>query len=144
MKKLAYILLLLMFMTSCKTHVKPVDVIIGLKGVSEIEILLLRSTGDLEVRKVLTSGNDIEYFKNTFMPSKGTERSKTGLSKKEFQKDGEIRFFFEGGQEPFVVEYDLEKGYRIELYQETYYEQFTYRTGRYLVETLSTSSSIRL
>lgn len=139
MSKLAYITLLLLLMTSCKTRVKPLDLIIGLKGVSEIKILLLNGTGDLEVRKVLTSGNDIEYFKNTFKPSKGKDGSQIVLSEKEFIKDGEIQFFFEDGQEPFVVDYDLDKGFRIELSQGTYYEQFTYRTGRYLVESLSTS-----
>ena len=136
MKQIRLLLpLLIVFVTSCDMKKSPIKMIVNLQEVSEVQILSKDQKGGMEIKKVLTTKDDIDYFKKTFEIAKNQDGTEMEVNESLFVSDGEIRFLFENGQQPFVVEYDLDKGYKVEIESIKYYKQFTYRTGRYLAES---------
>ena len=104
------------------------DFIANLERVDEISIYV---KGVLVER--LSSQKDIDYFLNTFKPTK--KNTEQRIDSKDFQADGKIDIKIKG-KTKVVILLDKNLGYLITINDVDCYEHFTYRTGRYISEVL--------
>ena len=132
--KLKTIICLIYILQSCNMNKEPVNTIVNLKGVTEIQIVSFDPKYDKEIRLKLQKEEEINVFLSTFTPSINNNKT-TIIKKAQFVKDGEIRVF--ANRDTIItIDLDFDKGYRVRINGTDYYEQFTYRTGRFIAESL--------
>ena len=112
---------------------EPVNTIINLNGVTEIQLISLNPKYSEKLRAKLLKKEEINLFLSTFKPTEGGDNSITQLKESEFKKDGEIKVF---SNEEVLMVIDFDYGYHVKINSVDYYERFTYRTGRYIAESL--------